>query len=214
MRPWAADLAARGYTVSVPRLPGHGTHWRELAITTWHDWYQAVEAEYLWLAERTEKVFVTGLSMGGALALRLAEHHDVAGLVLVNPAIAADDISFKFLPVLSKFIPSINAIGNDTKREGTDERAYPRTPLKAAASMVQMWGDITANLDRITAPVLLFTSREDHVVDKATGRLLDEKIDLLDHRWLENSYHVATLDNDAERIFNESASFFELVARR
>ena len=89
MRPWAEHLEAAGFTVSLPRLPGHGTHWKELNQTAWSDWYAHVDAAFLALRDRCDRVFVAGLSMGGALSLRLAEQHgeDVAGLVLVNPAV-------------------------------------------------------------------------------------------------------------------------------
>lgn len=212
MRPWAEYLNSLGYTVSVPRLPGHGTNLHEMINTTWPDWYQTVEDEYLWLSERCDLVFAAGLSMGGGLVLRLAQHHDVAGLILVNPAIAADDWKFKFLPLMSKFIPTIPAISGDIKKPDMDEVAYDRTPLKPAASMLQLWADVRSRLDEITAPILLFTSIEDHTVDRATGRLLDESSLNVDHRWLENSYHVATLDYDAERIFGESAEFIETLS--
>ena len=207
MRPWAEYLIDLGYSVAVPRLPGHGTNLHEMINTTWPDWYQAVEDEYLWLSERCDLVFAAGLSMGGGLVLRLAEHHEVAGLILVNPAIASDDWKYKFIPLLSKFVPTISAIAGDIKKPDMDEVAYDRTPLKPAASMLQLWADVRSNLDQITAPILLFTSIDDHVVDRATGRILNESSLTVDHRWLENSYHVATLDNDAMRIFVESAEF-------
>jgi esterase/lipase len=65
--PRAEHLAAQGFAVTVPLLPGHGTDWRELARTTWHDWYDAFEASYLDLSARTSSRYVAGLSMGGAL---------------------------------------------------------------------------------------------------------------------------------------------------
>src|SRR3954468_19060349 len=65
MRPWAEHLAAAGLTVALPRLPGHGSRWQDANMTTWDDWYAAVEREFLGLRERCEQVFVMGLSMGG-----------------------------------------------------------------------------------------------------------------------------------------------------
>ncbi|CAM5292638.1 Carboxylesterase OS=Streptomyces violarus OX=67380 GN=FHS41_005791 PE=4 SV=1 [Streptomyces violarus] len=88
LRPWAEHLAARGLTVSLPLLPGHGTRWEDLRMTGWQDWYAEVDRELRLLCERREQVFVAGLSMGGALALRLAAKHGdaVSGVVVVNPA--------------------------------------------------------------------------------------------------------------------------------
>ena len=75
MRPWAEYLAGQGYAVSAPRLPGHGTTWQEMNKTTWADWRGEVEQAYEALANQVDHVFVCGLSMGGALALRFAADH-------------------------------------------------------------------------------------------------------------------------------------------
>ena len=88
LRPWAEYLAERGLTVSLPLLPGHGTRWQDMQLTGWQDWYAEVDRELRALLERCAQVFVFGLSMGGALALRLAAKHGdaVSGVVVVNPA--------------------------------------------------------------------------------------------------------------------------------
>ena len=90
LRPWAEHLAAAGYTVRLPRLPGHGTSWQEMNTTRWTDWYAEIERGYDELAARCDHVFAGGLSMGGTLVTRLAEQKGkaVGGLVLVNPAYA------------------------------------------------------------------------------------------------------------------------------
>src|SRR5690349_5123499 len=87
MRPWAERLAADGLTVRLPRLPGHGTTWQEMNRTRWADWLAAAERSFAELVDRCDRVFVMGLSMGGALALRIAERQapHVAGVVVVNP---------------------------------------------------------------------------------------------------------------------------------
>ena len=38
MKPWGQYLADRGYTVRVPRLPGHGTRWQDLNAVGWVPW--------------------------------------------------------------------------------------------------------------------------------------------------------------------------------
>ncbi len=67
LRPWADYLAARGLTVSLPLLPGHGTRWQDMQLTGWQDWYAEVDRALRELLDRCEQVFVFGLSMGGAL---------------------------------------------------------------------------------------------------------------------------------------------------
>ncbi|MBA2717382.1 MAG: alpha/beta fold hydrolase [Propionibacteriales bacterium] len=211
MRPWGEHLAADGFTVSVPRLPGHGTTWRELNSTTWQDWYAEVSRSLDALRDSCEEVFVTGLSMGGCLALRLAEERgdDVAGLILVNPSVASTDKRLVALPLLKRLVPSLPGIGNDIKKPGAEEHCYDRTPLKALDSLRQMWKLTREDLPKVTSPLLVFRSVEDHVVKPLSAQIITQRVSSRDvtERVLDNSYHVATLDYDADSIFTESAEF-------
>ena len=46
LRGWADYLAAQDLTVSLPRLPGHGTTWQDLARTGSDDWFAEVDAAF------------------------------------------------------------------------------------------------------------------------------------------------------------------------
>jgi carboxylesterase len=213
LRPWGEYLADRGYSVHIPLLPGHGTTWQEMNQTRWEDWYAAVDAAFRELHESSERVVVCGLSMGGALALQLAQGHGprISGLVLVNPAVKFEDPRTLLLPVLKHLVGSVGAIGNDVKKPGVTELAYTRTPLKAAHSQLVAWQSVVRDLPEVTQPVLLLRSPQDHVVPASSSALILSRISSLDvtEILLEDSYHVATIDNDAQRIFDESAKFIE-----
>ncbi len=216
MKPWGEHLAAQGYAVSVPRLPGHGTTWQEMNKTTWADWCSEVERAFEALANQVDSVVVCGLSMGGALALRLAADHPdrVAGLVLVNPAVDSERKDVKLLPVLKFVIPAMPGIANDIKKPGVEEHGYTKTPLRAADSMFRAYKVLRQDLGQVVCPILVFRSVEDHVVDPSSARAINASVSSADVReeMLENSYHVATLDNDAPRIFEGSVAFIERVA--
>jgi carboxylesterase len=210
MRPWAEHLAAAGYAVEVPRLPGHGTTWQDMVATRWADWAAEAERAYADLASRCDAVVVGGLSMGGTLALHLAERHpEVAGLVLVNAALASTNKQLWFLPVLKWVVKAAPGLSNDIKKPGADELAYRRTPLKPMASLVAAWKTVRADLPKVTCPVLVFRSAEDHVVDPSSADAIRAGLgsDDVTEQVLPDSYHVATLDNDAPTIFAESTAF-------
>lgn len=214
MRRWALYLENAGYRVAVPLLPGHGTTWEDMNTVKWMDWYDCVAKEYEKLAAESKKVFVAGLSMGGGLALRLAEHYeDVAGLMLVNPAVAVTDPRRFILPILQRFIPSLSSIGNDIAKPGVIEYSYDRNPLPAAYQMTKMWTDIRSYLDLVTAPLILFRSINDHVVPPLSAKIIFDQISATDvtEYLLERSYHVATIDYEAEDIFANSVKFIERI---
>jgi carboxylesterase len=216
MRPWAQHLADAGFSVRLPLLPGHGTSWQDTNRTRWTDWYAAVENAYDELAARCDTVFAGGLSMGATLVTRLAEVKGdaVAGLVLVNPSYGTERFDARFAPYISWLVKSRPAIGGDIKKPGVAEPAFDRTPVAAFASLQRLWKVTVAELDRVRAPVLMFRSREDHVVEPLSARLLTAGATNTTVREviLENSYHVATLDNDAHTVFDGSVQFFRQFA--
>lgn len=216
MRPWGEHLGELGYGVAVPRLPGHGTTWQELNSLRWDDWYGEIGRTFDQLCLDHDAVVVGGLSMGGSLALRLAADHAdrVAGVMVVNPAVATKRLDVKLLPVLKHLVSSFPAIAGDIKKPGMVEHGYSRTPLKAIHSFMQEWPKLIADLPRVTAPLLYFRSPDDHVVDGLSQPIILGKVSSQDvtEVTLHDSYHVATLDNDAPTIFDDSAAFVARVS--
>jgi len=212
LRPWAGFLAEAGLSVSLPLLPGHGTSWPEMNHTTSGDWLAAVATALADLRSRCDEVFLMGLSMGGCLALRLAETApgpDLRGLVLVNPSLAPDTKLFLAAPVLKHLIKSMPAIGNDIKKPGNVELSYDRVPTRAAATLPRLWKATARDLPNVSQPVLVYRSTEDHVVGPPSMRALEAGISpgLLTVQACPDSYHVATMDHDAQAIFTGSLQF-------
>jgi carboxylesterase len=211
LAPWAQRLADDGRTVRVPRLPGHGTSWQEMNRTRWDDWYATVESALVDLRAVCGQVVVGGLSMGGALALRLAEQRggDVAGLVLVNPAVVLTDPRLRALPVLKHLVASIPGIGSDIAKPGSVELAYDRTPLKALHSSLQGYAQVVRDLPQVTQPLLLLHSPQDHVVPPKSSSTVLARVSSKDVTEvpLQRSFHVATLDHDADVIERTSTEF-------
>lgn len=216
LRPWAEHLAAAGLTVRLPRLPGHGSTWQEMNRTHWQDWYAEVSRALDQVRGRCTTVVVMGLSMGGTLAIRLAEerHDDVDGLVLVNPALHSEDWRLRLLPVLAHLVPSLPGISSDIAMPDVVEPAYTRTPLRALHSLTGLWKLTKADLAKVDQPLLLFRSLTDHVVEPSNSAYLLEHVssDEVEERLCNDSFHVATLDYDAPAIFAGSLDFSRRLA--
>ncbi|MFE4197314.1 alpha/beta hydrolase [Paenarthrobacter sp. NPDC056912] len=211
MIPWAEYLAEQGFAVSVPLLPGHGTNWRDLATTRWQDWYRTFEQSYLDLAGKTDMCFVAGLSMGGAVALRVAAIHDVPGLVLVNPGLSFYDRRVRYVGALKYVMPTTTPIVEDNPAPLTDETGdYSKTPLKSVHELKKLFRAATRGLPQVQAPALVFKSAVDGVIPPSSVATISRHIasSRLKIVTLPQSGHVATLDVDAPIIFEESAGFF------
>jgi carboxylesterase len=215
LRPLAEALAGAGYTVDLPLLPGHGTAIEDMIPTRWTDWSGAAEAAYEKLAAACEDVAIVALSMGGTLSCWLAERHpEIRGLALVNPFIEAPAESFRDMlrGALESGTDVAPGVGSDIKKGGVVELAYSDTPIAAALSLFEGIDDTAAALADIACPVLLLSSRDDHVVPTTSGDVLEAGVaGPVERVWLEDSYHVATLDNEADDVTSRIVAFIGRV---
>ncbi|MDN5730894.1 MAG: alpha/beta fold hydrolase [Yaniella sp.] len=210
--PWGQALSKAGATVRIPLLTGHGTNVADLARTKAGRWRTDVQQELdTLLAGPYDAVAVGGLSMGGALALDAAAHRPVNATFVVNPALSfkvSDRLGVFLSPLVHRLVPTVGPLAGDVNKPGVSESAYDRTPVPAVQQLAQLFRTTRSNLSRIDSPVTLYVSRTDHIVPRSSARFLERHLDpdLFDKLVLENSYHVATLDHDAEMIHHDSVA--------
>lgn len=214
IRPLADAFAAAGYGVEMPLLSGHGTRVEDMLDTTWIDWSSDAEAAYQRLADRSEQVVVAGLSMGGSLTCWLATRHpELAGIICVNPATqAAADVRVFIESLIADGQEVMDGLGSDVADPASPESAYPQTPLRPLRSLFEAATEIQPDLGRITCPLLLFTSPEDHVVPPADSDYLASQVSgPVERVSCDRSYHVATIDYDRDLIIERSLEFVAKV---
>ena len=206
----AQQFTEAGFHVELPSLPGHGTTWQNLNKTSYKDWIAELQKSLQTLQSRASKIYVCGLSLGGALALRMAQlNSEISGIILINNACKFTHPKFWFVPIIRFLIPSTPAIASDIKNPKEKEIAYDRTPTNGVYQMLRLLKIIRKNLPQTKQPVLIFKSKEDHVIPRISALFTFDKIGSSQKEliWLENSYHVATMDFDKELIAKKSVEF-------
>jgi carboxylesterase len=201
--PLARAFADAGFNVECPCLSGHGTTWHDLARVSAETWLMDLQEPLLSLKGRCRIVFVVGLSLGGTLALRLAQMDPgIRGVAVINHALFFRSRLVPFAKLLKGLIPSTRAIASDIRAPGVKEIAYGRTPTAGVAEVHRLAGWVLKDLAHLRTPLLIFKSRVDHVLPATNATHTYQEVASTDKElvWLDNSYHVATLDNDKDLI--------------
>lgn len=213
MRDLGQALADKGYTVSCPRLPGHGTHFKDLERFSSSDWFARIEQAYMELKESCSIIFVMGQSMGGTLTLDLASRcGDIAGILLLNPAIDIPSFEIYRDESANGYVDEDKP---DIKKADAVEITYNEAPVQAYHELLCYLNAVTPKLSGVRCPVAAFVSPDDHVVppgntDYILSKVQSEtklKYELLD------SYHIASMDNDLEFILEKSIGFMKATVQ-
>jgi carboxylesterase len=216
MRYLGERIHAAGYTVLGPRLAGHGISPAAMARTGATDWIASIDEALAALRERCSQIFMVGLSMGGTLALYSAAKHPgvIRGVVTINAAVKVGGPAMAAVLFDRNAPANIPGIGSDIKAPGVKELAYAEVPVRCLRDALALATVAHDLLPSVTCPALVITSREDHVVDPSNGPLIAQRLGAsrIEMRWLDDSYHVATLDNDQERIARETVAFIRSVS--
>ena len=215
MRGLAEAFAAAGFTVELPRLPGHGTSVEDMCAYSWADWSAAAEAAYQDLAGRCDRVVVTGLSMGGTLTLWLAANHpEIAGIVVVNGAAEPPAESFRDMlrEMQAQGHTVMPGVGNDVADPDGKELAYDMAPIAGLLSLMETMDELAPRLGDIACPVLVANSPQDHVVPPSSSDLIASSVSgPVERLTLARSYHVATLDYDRHELERAAVDFARKV---
>ncbi len=208
----ARAFADAGCHVECPLLSGHGSKWEDMKKISFQDWEDDVRLAYARLSKRAEKVFVLGLSMGGTLALRLAEtHRGIQGLILINHALLFGNPAVHLAGVLQYVLPAVPAISGDLADPDAEELAYDRVSTHAVYELYKMTLLARKKIVEVKAPVLMFKSKQDHVLPRKNVSYTMKRLMVTDKEliWLERSYHVATLDYDHGLIADKTLEFIK-----
>src|SRR5262245_501340 len=232
----AQGLARAGHTVYCCQLAGHCGTPEELRRSTWREWSASVEAAHAKLAQHCDVILAGGLSMGGILALELAQKRPagVQGLLLFAPTLKLDGWSMPWHSRLLQYIrPTPLRIEIDLpEREPyglKDERVRRivvasmqsgdasaagvfSTPVRSFANFNALVAAVKPNLGKVRQPALIVHPREDDIASLRNAQYLQANLGgLVDTLVLDNSYHMVTLDQQRHIVAERTATFVNWV---
>jgi carboxylesterase len=234
MAPVAERLAGR-HPLWVVRVAGHDTTVDDLARTSWLDWDRSAARGADALLQATPRIVAVGLSMGALLAMRLAVARpaQVAGLVLLSPAVEVRRVApwmrwpLRTAAALDAYFPParrlLAPIGMAKRASDIADPAvrathggYRRVPLRALLNLLRLQRACRHIGRRVTQPVLVVHALQDHTCPVDAARVLYEALPCAEKRLvlLPESFHVVTVDREREQVLGEIERFVAAVAAR
>jgi carboxylesterase len=228
----AQALARAGHTVYCCQLAGHCGTPEELRRSTWREWYVSVEAAYDKLAETCDVILAGGLSMGGILALHLAQKRPagVHGLLLFAPTLKLDGWS---MPWHSMFLQYVRPLPIRWESELAERDPYGlkdervrrivvasmqsgdsgaagvfSTPMRSMAHFNSLVAEVKPKLGKVRQPALIVHPRDDDIASLKNAQYLQANLGgLVDTLVLDNSYHMVTLDQQRHIVAERATGF-------
>ncbi len=221
---WLGEhLAGKGLTVYGARMPGHGTHPQDMARQRWMDWYGATLDGYHLLKGQCEQIFVVGHSMGGMLALLLAAHMPVSGVVaLATPVVFRSFVMAQahWLKWIRPFtdqtdrshLPGI--IREEQSRRGEAVVGRVRYDLWSTAAVGELYalaGVVYDHLPQVKAPLLLINSAADKTVKLENRDIIQARVKskIIEPQTLQKSDHILPQDSEREVVFEWVSDFIQ-----
>ena len=208
--PWelkelAVHLADRGFSVYVPLLKGHATTPSELKTTSWEEWYASALYGYNLLFILSEDVNVAGFSMGGLLAILLAENKPVHGIVAINTPMLIKDKRMHFAGFFKYFIDYVK--NPNVAQE--DEHYYKQRPVAAIAELNQLMKKAKSSLNNVRSPILILQAQYDEVVEPSSAEIIADNIGSLTIKKVavDAKSHMILKGKDKKEIFNLISGF-------
>jgi carboxylesterase len=216
MRMLADGLHEKGYTVKSICLPGHASSEEDMAKATWQQWLQAAKEAALDLMNRCKTVTVCGLSMGGVLALLVAEQMKVNACIPISAPMQTKNPLLGLSGIAAPLLPRISWGSNPENDAAMDKDysyGYAGFPTAKGADLNHLMKQARKNLFAIECPVLTVQSDADETIWAGSADYIINNISSKD-KWkleLHGVPHVCTITRETPAILEGIIRIMEHV---
>lgn len=211
MLPLGKALHEKGFAVEGILLPGHGTQPQDMGSVSWQDWLLAVRQAAQKMKGQYEHFSVAGLSMGGVLALLLAEEMHLTACVTLAAPMKTTNKFRALAPLLAPFYPTITKgeKGSRALLDAAYDIGYDQYPTVSVGHLSALIRRARQHLSLIRCPLLAVQSRKDEAVTADSPDIILNEISSQTKArlWLQDAPHVCTLSAEAPQIVSAMEAF-------
>ena len=216
MRILGKFLNEKGYSVTAPLLPGHGTKPEDMMKHSWQDWYQEVESAFTYLTkQRCTKIYLIGLSMGSLIALYgAAQKLPISGVVAMAPPIHLEPKIIYAAPIAKYFKKSVKKEDIVKPVDGIQRIAYSEHVIHGVHELLKLRKRVKGSLADIKKPVLIVHSKDDKLCLPSSTQYVHDRLgsSLKVLKWLARSGHIITMGPEREEMFVQMDHFIQQMS--
>jgi carboxylesterase len=205
--PLASRLEEAGYAVVCPKLKGHTGLRRDLKRVRYTDWIASAEQGLLELMPSCRRVFLIGFSMGGLIAINLAQKYPIAGLVTINTPIYYWDIR----RIASNILMGLS--GKNFRVIRRYLRAMIAYPAVALVNFNLLLGRTKPMVKGINCPVFIAQGIDDDAVKNSSAYYLADNVgsSVKDLRFYQNSGHQMLWSPASDEVIADIKGFIKRI---
>lgn len=204
-----AGFSARGIL-----LPGHGATIRDMGMSNGGQWLDACCSAFMEMEKKYRRVAVAGLSMGGLLAMLLAERFQPSCMILFAPAYRYKRWTNHLSPLAKHFKREVK--WNPPKDFEADflseyNFGYEGAPIAKVEDMTMLQRRAAEEIEKITCPTLILQSHRDESVHRTAPERIARGVSsaVKEIAWVDRSTHVCTIGPDRDYLNGRVIDFLK-----
>ncbi|RKD21881.1 hypothetical protein BEP19_14330 [Ammoniphilus oxalaticus] len=200
VEPLSERLAAQGWSIAAPTLPGHGDEKDAMKQVTWKDWIKKAEDELKELLLTCSEVYLIGFSMGGMIAAYLSTKYQVSKLVLLNACVYYINPAQVYQNIAEAIKSNFTANSEIIKRYMEKSLS---APVRSIVHFRRLITVLRPELSKVTAPTLILQGERDDLVEPRSAEYIYDQIesDIKEIHFLPQSKHLLLRDCEKEQVF-------------